>query len=212
MAVPPHTVSQAGRKRLLGIVFLVYAIIVIATRGPFGVNEHAITDANLVIIGIALGLMVLGVAWRGLSTCWVGGRKNYELVEAGPYSFSRNPLYLGWIAGLVGMGLLHGSILLAIGMGVCSLLIFRNTIKREEQHLTQRFGESFAAYCQKVPRWGGRIRISEWVRPQSISRPLVRKTLLEGATIFAAIPLEALSWWVHYSATTRAWAAYFVGG
>ena len=40
-------------------------------------------------------LFTSGAVFRWWSTLHIGGRKSYELVSDGPYSITRNPIYLG---------------------------------------------------------------------------------------------------------------------
>ena len=76
-----------------------------------------------------------------------------SLVTAGPYRYSRNPLYLGAnVFCFFGAGLLLGSptalIMTAIHLPFMNLMI-----RREERQLEQKFGERFRAYKKQVRRW-----------------------------------------------------------
>ena len=51
---------------------------------------------------LAVVACVLGRAW---CSAYIAGRKNRELVEYGPYSMARNPLYGCSLLGLAGVGL-----------------------------------------------------------------------------------------------------------
>jgi len=76
-----------------------------------------------------------------------------SLVTAGPYRYSRNPLYLGAnVFCFFGAGLLLGSptalIMTAVHLPFVNLII-----RREERQLEQKFGERFRAYKKQVRRW-----------------------------------------------------------
>ena len=76
-----------------------------------------------------------------------------SLVTAGPYRYSRNPLYLGAnVFCFFGAGLLLGSptalIMTAVHLPFVNLII-----RREERQLEQKFGERFRAYKKEVRRW-----------------------------------------------------------
>jgi len=76
-----------------------------------------------------------------------------KLLTTGPYSFSRNPLYLGIVCISFGLSLFLGSIsslFLSIAIFAAWDLWIR---KREEKQLEQKFGENFLKYKFKVPRW-----------------------------------------------------------
>lgn len=80
-----------------------------------------------------------------------------RLVTAGPFGFSRNPIYLGNTVLLAGLAaaLANPFFLLAAVLNVP--LVNRLAIAREEAHLDARFGDAWRAYAARVPRWIGRV-------------------------------------------------------
>ena len=93
--------------------------------------------------------------WAFRSMTKVTGRETKLLVVNGVYRLSRNPQYLGY--GLVILGFVIGYWSSTAWMGVIgyALLVYA-TIKIEEQHLEQVFGDEYQAYCQSVSRFFGR--------------------------------------------------------
>ena len=76
-----------------------------------------------------------------------------SLVTAGPYRYSRNPLYLGAnVFCFFGAALLFGSptalIMTAVHLPFVNLMI-----RREERQLEREFGDRFRAYKRQVGRW-----------------------------------------------------------
>ena len=75
------------------------------------------------------------------------------IVSAGPYRFSRNPIYLAMVMLLVGVGVWANSLWL-IGMAVLdAILLFRGVISREEAYLRRKFGLEYSDYAERVRRW-----------------------------------------------------------
>jgi protein-S-isoprenylcysteine O-methyltransferase Ste14 len=75
------------------------------------------------------------------------------LVTAGPYRYSRNPLYLGAnVFCFFGAALLLGSPT-ALIMTAVHLPFVNLWIQREERQLEREFGERFRAYKKQVRRW-----------------------------------------------------------
>ncbi len=76
-----------------------------------------------------------------------------SLVLQGAYQHSRNPMYVGFLAILTGIGLAarSGWLLLAV-LPLAAYLRFY-VISREEAYLRRRFGEEYTRYCKKVRRW-----------------------------------------------------------
>jgi protein-S-isoprenylcysteine O-methyltransferase Ste14 len=76
-----------------------------------------------------------------------------KLVVEGPYRFSRNPMYLGMLSILGGIGLLLGSTVPFVVIPVFALVITHRFILVEEAMLARRFGAAYASYCRRVRRW-----------------------------------------------------------
>ena len=75
-----------------------------------------------------------------------------ELVVKGPYRWTRNPQYLGFMVGLIGWGLMSNSIFtLAGGIAGCLPLIL--VPRAEEPWLLEKFGPAYAEYLKKTPRF-----------------------------------------------------------
>ena len=75
------------------------------------------------------------------------------IVSTGPYRFTRNPMYVGFILGLTGWAVFLsniGSFLLVLG---CALYLAQFQIKPEERELSKQFGKPFADYMASVRRW-----------------------------------------------------------
>lgn len=75
------------------------------------------------------------------------------LVIAGPYQFTRNPMYVGLLLLAVGMGLWMNTWWVFVLLIPTLLVIDRYVIAREEQYLERRFGREYDAYKQRVRRW-----------------------------------------------------------
>jgi protein-S-isoprenylcysteine O-methyltransferase Ste14 len=75
-----------------------------------------------------------------------------NLISAGPYKYSRNPMALGGFIVLLGESLLYYSpSLLGISL-LYALILTLYVIYVEELKLKQRFGAPYEAYMEKVPR------------------------------------------------------------
>jgi protein-S-isoprenylcysteine O-methyltransferase Ste14 len=97
---------------------------------------------------IGLPVSALGLLLRA----WAAGHlaKNEALVVSGPYSFTRNPLYLGSLLAAMGLALAGSSALLAFLFGAVFLLVYCPVMEQEEQHLLSLF-PSYEAYAGRVP-------------------------------------------------------------
>jgi protein-S-isoprenylcysteine O-methyltransferase Ste14 len=77
-----------------------------------------------------------------------------KLVTAGPYRFTRNPQYLGFIL-LYGGVILATSSFMALVTGIIVMLLFVILPFSEEPWLRQQYGKSYEEYCESVPRFIG---------------------------------------------------------
>ncbi len=76
-----------------------------------------------------------------------------ELVVVGPYVYSRNPMALGGCLFLFGeSGIYQSPSLLGIAV-LFAIILYFNAVYIEEPELRKRFGQSYAAYCESVPRF-----------------------------------------------------------
>lgn len=106
----------------------------------------------LVIVGVVLLLWAAATMIRYRTT--VNPYASVKcLVESGPFRFSRNPIYLGDSIIYLGIMLIWGFLWPLLLYPVVWAAIHYGVIKNEEAHLTARFGESYAQYCQRVRRW-----------------------------------------------------------
>ena len=99
---------------------------------------------------------VAPLSWRRchalVVTLYIGGRKSFDLVTEGPYSVTRNPIYLGTLllTLLIGVWSQSGVFLLTIILVSTAYLAL--TVPAEEDGLQSRHGTAFRAYCKRVPR------------------------------------------------------------
>jgi protein-S-isoprenylcysteine O-methyltransferase Ste14 len=100
---------------------------------------------------MALGAVAIvpGLLIRALASGHV--RKNQALATAGPYSYTRNPLYLGSLLIGAGFALAARSWWVGVVLVVMFFAIYLPVIRNEEAFLRQRFPE-FNEYAQRVPR------------------------------------------------------------
>lgn len=112
-----------------------------------------------IIIGLLItvaGQLIRG-ATIGLAYIIRGGRdkKVYaeELVTSGIFAHCRNPLYVGNIMMLLGVGILANSLIYLVIVMPVFLFIYQCIVLAEENYLHNKFGQTFDEYCSRVNRW-----------------------------------------------------------
>ncbi len=81
-----------------------------------------------------------------------------EFVATGPFRHVRNPMSLGFVALMLGLGLDEASVLVVAFSVALFLLLHGIVVFAEEPGLEKRFGESYREYKRSVGRWIPRVR------------------------------------------------------
>jgi protein-S-isoprenylcysteine O-methyltransferase Ste14 len=75
------------------------------------------------------------------------------IVDGGPYRFTRNPVYLGMLLGLIGLAVALDSFWLLLTLVPFALVIRYGVVAREEAYLERKFGDVYRRYRSGVRRW-----------------------------------------------------------
>jgi len=146
---------------------------------------------------------------------WASGflRKDSRPAVGGPYSFVRNPLYLGTYLMALGTALAVENWWL---LGVCTVifaLIYQYIILDEETKLMRIFGEPYEVYCALVPRFFPKLMpvaktalsaVNPDPAQMSFSRELAAKNkayeaYLSFAALIGFVAVAAFTWQNFYS-------------
>jgi protein-S-isoprenylcysteine O-methyltransferase Ste14 len=105
-------------------------------------------------LAVGLPLSACGLALRA----WAAGHlaKDQRLATSGPYSFTRNPLYLGTLVTALGLAAAARSVGLALLFSALFTLVYLPAIELEEQHLTEilpGYTQFAARVPLLIPRW-----------------------------------------------------------
>lgn len=180
----PLPFNQKKRIVVVQAGALLSAALLFVSRPVWGDGLMAheaveLTGAALVV------LCILGRLW---ATLYIGGRKNEELVTTGPFSMSRNPLYVSSTLGAVGIGLMFGSLVVALVLGLATYRIFRATAAREAAFLAGRFGQAYAAYARRTPIFWPDPRRYRDTDEVSFSPLALKRTFIDGLYFLALFP------------------------
>jgi protein-S-isoprenylcysteine O-methyltransferase Ste14 len=155
--------QAAGQKKVVAApaskwgIFLVMIgwALTFAYFRPAGYEKSAASLIAAMILALAsasLGWAAahhLGKQWRFEAAL----SEDHELVQTGPYRWIRHPIYASMLGMLLATGFawtwwpmqLAGLIFLLIGTEI--------RVRAEDRLLSERFGESFAAYRERVPAY-----------------------------------------------------------
>ncbi|MCC5794804.1 MAG: isoprenylcysteine carboxylmethyltransferase family protein [Chromatiales bacterium] len=144
-AVPPAWIVPAA---LLSWALHTWAPVMQLLERPLSIM--------LALLAFAASLLLTGQAAKTLArhdtTIYPNGEST-RLVTAGPFRFTRNPMYLGMTLIVLGVALLLGSLTALLGVPFFMLAVQQLFIIPEEQRLGGWFGEDYRRYCARVARW-----------------------------------------------------------
>lgn len=110
-------------------------------------------------------VVIAGIGVRAVASGQL--KKNEELATTGPYSYTRNPLYLGSILIAIGFSIAARSLWIWVLVLLLFVLIYVPVIGGEEAFLRSKFPD-FDAYAKSVPRliplWSGQSLTANFSR------------------------------------------------
>ncbi len=138
-----------------GALALGYVLSLYFPLGP------GLAQANALALTVGITFIALGFAltirsvqmFRRAGTNVVPGEPATALVTAGPYRFTRNPIYIGFVLVYFGLSIVLTSMWVLLLLFPTLVILHRGVVKREEAYLERKFGDAYRAYKARVPRW-----------------------------------------------------------
>ncbi len=125
------------------------------TRWHADAQPLALRILGCVVLVLGAGLVLetttrFALQGRGTPAPWAPPER---FVVRGTYRLTRNPMYVGVLALIVGQALLLGREILFAWAAAAWLLFHLFVVLEEEPGLRRRFGAAYEDYCKRVPRW-----------------------------------------------------------
>lgn len=105
--------------------------------------------------GAGLALFTLGLSLR----VWAQMHLHYrlsvrkQLTTTGPYTWVRNPIYIANTAMLLGVTAMSELLWFLPIMFAWCMVVYYFVIRREEAHLSGKYGDPYTTFLSSVPRW-----------------------------------------------------------
>ncbi|MDP3648047.1 MAG: isoprenylcysteine carboxylmethyltransferase family protein [Tabrizicola sp.] len=179
-------VNQLIRVNILRATFVLSLPLAICAVSPWS----GLVRETMNVAGI--GLVVAAVLGRFWSILYIGGHKNMTVMQDGPYSICRHPLYLFSTIGVLGFGLMLGSVVLTLFLGGMTLAILSITARKEEAFLRGQFGPTYDAYAARVPMIVPRLSGFKTQATVVVSVHHLRHNLMDALVFLTFIPLARL--------------------
>jgi protein-S-isoprenylcysteine O-methyltransferase Ste14 len=190
MAIAFDLVGQQWQRKIIVVAAVALGVAVLISMRPIS-PEDAFWHEAIERTGIVL--IMVGIVGRTWCAMYIGGNKLNRLVTEGPYSLTRNPLYVFSAIAAFGLGAQLGSVIFALICAAATLIIFAVVINHEERALADRFPDEFTRYKARVPRLTPDFRGWQDAETLLVRPTLVYRTFWD-ATLFllAALALKAL--------------------
>jgi protein-S-isoprenylcysteine O-methyltransferase Ste14 len=135
-------------EALIIILQILASIYTPIPKTPFN-SAIIFTSIVAYIIGSILALWGRNTMSKSWGIPGVHSAKQNKLVTTGPFAFSRNPIYLGFLLLYFGYAaaILSWLIILRIPLAI----YFYKSAKKEEINLEKKFGKEYVEYKSRVP-------------------------------------------------------------
>lgn len=186
----PEEFSMADYQAIRRIVM---ALLILGVGGllAFSGSLHSVAVQQwLRTIGVAM--MTIGIVGRLWSILYIGGRKSREVVDAGPYSVTRNPLYVSSTLAAAGIGAQAGSVGAMLLTAFFCWLAFRFVIRFEENYLLEELGDAYRDYMSRAPRFWPRLSLYRDPEILTVNPHVLKRTMLDAVMFLAVAPFFGL--------------------
>lgn len=183
-------VEQQWQRKIIVAVVGLASILLLMVTGPMSPEasfwHEAIERSGVLFI-------IIGILGRTWCSMYIGGSKLRRLVTEGPYSITRNPLYVFSAIAAFGLGTQIGSLVFGLICAGATIAIFQLVIRHEERALAERFPAEYALYTARVPRLVPAFCRWQGVEEISVRPALVARTFWDATLFMLAVPvLKAL--------------------
>ncbi len=149
--------SANSKGPLPPAIFL--AAIVLQVLGHFFIpltrlipSPWNISGGVLIVAGLAIAIAADG-QFKRAETPVRPFEQPQALVTKGMFAFTRNPMYLGMVVVLLGIGIGLGTLTPLMLVPLFAVVIDIRFIRMEEAVLVECFGDEYEAYARRVRRW-----------------------------------------------------------
>lgn len=155
-----HSIKrQSITSRLEQSILVTAAFFLLFARDlwPHWIRLRLFTKSNLPLLWLGTALTAAGVAfaiWARVSigSNWSGTitiKDQHELIQHGPYSIVRHPIYTGLLLAFLGTAIVNGELRGILGFVLVSLG-FGLKLRMEEAFMEQQFGSAYMDYKHRV--------------------------------------------------------------
>ena len=114
--------------------------------------EATAIGVTMIVAAFAIDIWA-ALVFRNHKTTIMPHQRSARLVTRGPFRFSRNPIYVGNLMVVAGLGLVLSNLWLLVLTPVLGFALQKLAIRREERHMDALFAGQWRDYKARVRRW-----------------------------------------------------------
>jgi protein-S-isoprenylcysteine O-methyltransferase Ste14 len=140
---------------------IAWAIAILAAIGVDWLYPLRFVPASVPRIWVGSGVFAVALAlaiWAIVTITKAGSRVETNkpttmIVTKGPFRFTRNPIYLGFLLGQAGLAIGFDNLWMLATLVPLYLVLRYGVIAREESYLEHKFPLDYLSYKSRVRRW-----------------------------------------------------------
>lgn len=148
----PHLPPTYPVLFLVGAIILDWLFPIAILPAPALLSLQTVVGAILVVAGLGLDFWAYRVM-RAAGTHAEPFKPTTAIVSNGPFSFTRNPMYVGFLLAYTGLALIFALEWGLLGLPLLWLVLDRVVVTREEAYLIGKFGSTYTHYLAHTRRW-----------------------------------------------------------
>lgn len=138
-------------------IYLGYLLGALAVNWALPITTPAslileVVGGILVVVGVGLAVWAFSMMFKAHTTP-DSRQPTTALVTSGPYRFTRNPIYLGFLLIYLGFTVYAGTYWGLLLSPFLIATVTRSLIRPEEVYLDGKFHDSYKEYSARVRRW-----------------------------------------------------------
>lgn len=148
----PHLPPTYPVFFLIGAVILDFLLPISFLASPALVSMQTLIGGLMVAAGFGLDLWAYRVM-KAAGTHAEPFKPTMVIVSHGPFRFTRNPMYVGFLVSFTGLVLIFALEWGLIALPFLWLTLDRVVVRREEAYLSRKFGVTYTDYLARTRRW-----------------------------------------------------------
>jgi protein-S-isoprenylcysteine O-methyltransferase Ste14 len=151
--------TQSSMSRVLHLCLELSAFFLLFGRiaWPRWLSWRFLSEESMAGAWTGLAFTAAGIAFATAARFWIGTnwsarvtiKEDHQLIQNGPYSLVRHPIYSGFILAFLGTAMVYGEMRGLLGLAL-SALGWVLKLRTEEALLAEQFGSAYLDYKRRV--------------------------------------------------------------